>query len=70
MFDNIEDAIFYLATQGRERESIYNIREYFNFTKTVKKEGITIDWDRLLKLEEKYYNKKVDNGFSVRYGGK
>ncbi|MFA5366400.1 MAG: hypothetical protein WC333_00555 [Dehalococcoidia bacterium] len=70
MFDKIEDAIFYLATQGMERESIHQIREYFNFSKTVKEEGVVIDWERLLELERNYYDKKIDNGFSVKYGGK
>jgi hypothetical protein len=57
MFDDIEDAIFYLATQGTD-QSINSIKEYFNFMKTVEKKGIVIDWDSLKKKEIKHYNLK------------
>jgi hypothetical protein len=53
MFDKIEDAIFYLATQGGD-ESIHKIREYFNFTKT----GGEIDWSELRRREKEFDDKK------------
>jgi hypothetical protein len=52
VFDKIEDAIYYLATQGRDH-SIHSIREYFPFSKT----GGEIDWDKLLQMEKEYYDK-------------